>query len=61
MDEIAASMAEAGLPDGFHHAAAEIFRRTPRLGPAASDDEALDAILAALTPTRAVRRRPGRG
>ncbi len=67
MDEIAASMAEAGLPAGFHRAAAEIFRRAPRLGPAASDDEALDAILAALAPARparparAARRRPGPG
>jgi len=67
MDEIAASVAEAGLPAGFHRAAAEIFRRAPRLGPAASDDEALDAILAALAPARparparAARRRPGPG
>ena len=29
MEEIAASMAAAGLPDGFHQAAAEIFRRYP--------------------------------
>jgi 3-hydroxyisobutyrate dehydrogenase-like beta-hydroxyacid dehydrogenase len=40
MEEIGASMAAAGLPDGFHQAAAEIFRRTPRAhgkpdGPAA--------------------------
>jgi 3-hydroxyisobutyrate dehydrogenase-like beta-hydroxyacid dehydrogenase len=28
MTEIAASMAAAGLPDGFHQAAADIFRRT---------------------------------
>jgi 3-hydroxyisobutyrate dehydrogenase-like beta-hydroxyacid dehydrogenase len=34
MDEIAASMAAAGLPDGFHLAAAEIFRRYPRTTPA---------------------------
>ncbi len=53
MEEIAASMAESGLPDGFHHAAAEIFRRVPRLGPAATDAEALDAILAALAPAQA--------
>ena len=32
MEEIAASMASAGLPDGFHQAAAEIFRRSPRAG-----------------------------
>jgi 3-hydroxyisobutyrate dehydrogenase-like beta-hydroxyacid dehydrogenase len=29
MEEIAAAMAAAGLPDGFHQAAAEIFRRYP--------------------------------
>jgi 3-hydroxyisobutyrate dehydrogenase-like beta-hydroxyacid dehydrogenase len=32
MEEIAATMAAAGLPDGFHQAAAEIFRRYPRSG-----------------------------
>jgi 3-hydroxyisobutyrate dehydrogenase-like beta-hydroxyacid dehydrogenase len=50
MEEIAASMAGAGLPDGFHQAAAEIYRRSPReaaAGPA--DDKAVDALLAALT------------
>jgi hypothetical protein len=31
MDEIADSFAAAGLPDGFHRAAAEIYRRVPRL------------------------------
>jgi 3-hydroxyisobutyrate dehydrogenase-like beta-hydroxyacid dehydrogenase len=30
MEEIAATMAAAGLPDGFHQAAAEMFRRYPR-------------------------------
>ena len=33
MEEIAASMAADGLPDGFHQAAAEIFRRSPRAEP----------------------------
>jgi 3-hydroxyisobutyrate dehydrogenase-like beta-hydroxyacid dehydrogenase len=33
MEEIAATMASAGLPDGFHQAAAEIFRRSPRTSP----------------------------
>jgi len=33
MEEIAASMAGAGLPDGFHLAAAEVFRRYPRSQP----------------------------
>jgi len=32
MEEIAAAMTAAGLPDGFHQAAAEIFRRYPRTG-----------------------------
>jgi 3-hydroxyisobutyrate dehydrogenase-like beta-hydroxyacid dehydrogenase len=31
MTEIAASMAAAGLPDGFHQAAAEVFRRTEQI------------------------------
>ena len=39
MEEIAAAMGEAGLPEGFHQAAAEIYRRSPRLqqGPRRSD------------------------
>jgi 3-hydroxyisobutyrate dehydrogenase-like beta-hydroxyacid dehydrogenase len=49
MEEIAASMAAAGLPDGFHQAAAEIFRRAPRAEPDAPADEAVDQVLAALT------------
>jgi 3-hydroxyisobutyrate dehydrogenase-like beta-hydroxyacid dehydrogenase len=44
MTEIAASMAAAGLPDGFHQAAAEIFRRT-RPGAADGTDEVLRLIL----------------
>jgi uncharacterized protein DUF1932 len=32
MEEVAASMAGAGLPAGFHLAAAEVFRRFPRAG-----------------------------
>ena len=53
MTEIAASMAAAGLPDGFHLAAAEIFRRSPRLDPAAAADaepgDIVARVLAALT------------
>jgi 3-hydroxyisobutyrate dehydrogenase-like beta-hydroxyacid dehydrogenase len=52
MEEIAASMAAAGLPDGFHQAAAEIFRRSPRAepdAPGAPDGEAVDQVLAAIT------------
>ncbi|MGH3141844.1 MAG: DUF1932 domain-containing protein, partial [Gaiellales bacterium] len=47
MDEIASTFAAAGLPDGFHRAAAEIYRRSPALGDVAAD-EALDRALAAL-------------
>jgi 3-hydroxyisobutyrate dehydrogenase-like beta-hydroxyacid dehydrogenase len=49
MEEIAASMAAAGLPDGFHQAAAEIFRRSPRSEPDGADGQAVDLVLAALT------------
>jgi 3-hydroxyisobutyrate dehydrogenase-like beta-hydroxyacid dehydrogenase len=48
MEEIAASMAAAGLPDGFHQAAAEIFRSSPRARPEAGSGEAVDNVLAAL-------------
>ena len=41
MEEIAATMGEAGLPEGFHQAAAEIYRRS-------GDDPAPDAVLDAL-------------
>ena len=44
MTEIAASMAEAGLPDGFHQAAADIFRRTGP-GPADGTEQVLRLIL----------------
>jgi hypothetical protein len=30
MEEIAATFADAGLPDGFHRAAAEVYRRSSR-------------------------------
>lgn len=52
MEEIAASMAAAGLPPGFHQAAAEIFDRAahadePKAGVASGDG--LDSVLSALT------------
>ncbi len=50
MEEIAASMASAGLPGGFHEAAAEIFRRSPRDGTAAADERTVTSILDALLP-----------
>jgi 3-hydroxyisobutyrate dehydrogenase-like beta-hydroxyacid dehydrogenase len=37
MEEISAAMVSAGLPEGFHHAAAQIFARSPR--PGQSDSE----------------------
>jgi len=47
MEEIASTFEHAGLPGGFHEAAAEIFRRTPRLGDV-QGDPALDRVLAGL-------------
>jgi hypothetical protein len=47
MDEIAASMAAAGLPAGFHEAAAGIFRRVPGALPG-TDEAALDGVIGAL-------------
>jgi hypothetical protein len=43
MEEIAATMGAAGLPKGFHLAAAEIYRRSPH-----AEAAALDAVLEAL-------------
>jgi 3-hydroxyisobutyrate dehydrogenase-like beta-hydroxyacid dehydrogenase len=48
MEEIAQSMAAAGLPDGFHQAAAEIFRRSPRLPDTGGDPHLMDTVLTAL-------------
>jgi 3-hydroxyisobutyrate dehydrogenase-like beta-hydroxyacid dehydrogenase len=49
MEEIAQSMAAAGLPDGFHQAAAEIFRRCPRRPASAAGDEVLRQVLMSVT------------
>jgi hypothetical protein len=43
-------MTAAGLPDGFHQGAAEVFRRAPRAGSGTAGEQALDAVLAALAP-----------
>jgi 3-hydroxyisobutyrate dehydrogenase-like beta-hydroxyacid dehydrogenase len=48
MEEIAHSMAEAGLPDGFHQAAAEIYRRCPRIPAGSASDDVLATVLAAI-------------
>lgn len=56
MEEIASTFAAAGLPDGFHRAAADIFRRAPRLdGP--DVPELLDRVLEALVTGAASGRR----
>jgi hypothetical protein len=47
MEEIASMFAAAGLPDGFHSAAAELFRRSPQL-----DDATLDEVLSVLVSRR---------
>ena len=55
MEEIAASMSAAGLPDGFHEAAAEVFDRASRADvpagrkTATTATETLDTIMSALT------------
>src|SRR5215469_2493909 len=46
MEEIAHCMAEAGLPDGFHQAAAEIYRRCPHLLPDMTRDDVVMTVLA---------------
>ena len=54
MEEIAASMSAAGLPDGFHEAAAELFDRASRADvptgrrTATTPRETLDSIMSAL-------------
>jgi 3-hydroxyisobutyrate dehydrogenase-like beta-hydroxyacid dehydrogenase len=52
MEEIAATMGAAGLPDGFHLAAAEIYRRAPHDGQAD-----LDTVLDALSADKGVPER----
>jgi 3-hydroxyisobutyrate dehydrogenase-like beta-hydroxyacid dehydrogenase len=46
MNEIAETFARAQLPDGFHRAAAEIYRRSPHDG--TESDGSLDRVLSAL-------------
>jgi hypothetical protein len=41
-------LAAAGLPDGFHHAAAEIFRRQAQSSAAMADEQTLNAVIDAL-------------
>ncbi|MBO0714634.1 MAG: NAD(P)-dependent oxidoreductase [Acidimicrobiales bacterium] len=53
MEEIASSFAAAGLPDGFHLAAARTFGLAPRMESAAANDEILERVLAELGGTSA--------
>jgi 3-hydroxyisobutyrate dehydrogenase-like beta-hydroxyacid dehydrogenase len=48
MEEISATFDSAGLPPGFHQAAAEVFRRSPRAASAAVDEDSVDEVTAAL-------------
>jgi hypothetical protein len=48
MDEIAATFTAAGLPDGFHRAAAEVYGRSSCARDADEDDEALELVMSAL-------------
>jgi 3-hydroxyisobutyrate dehydrogenase-like beta-hydroxyacid dehydrogenase len=52
MEEIASTFASAGLPDGFHLAAAEVFRRSPRREDAQADEQMLADVLDALRGVR---------
>ena len=45
MEEIASSFAAAGLPDGFHQAAARVYARAPRMESAPANDEILERVL----------------
>jgi 3-hydroxyisobutyrate dehydrogenase-like beta-hydroxyacid dehydrogenase len=49
MTEIADTFCAAGLPDGFHRAAAEIYRRAPHTP--ADGDMSLDRVIAAISKT----------
>jgi 3-hydroxyisobutyrate dehydrogenase-like beta-hydroxyacid dehydrogenase len=51
MEEIAAAFRSAGLPDGFHLAAADVFTRPDRDEQAAADPATLRTVLEALQPS----------
>ncbi len=48
MEEIAKSYRSAGLPEGFHRAAAELYTRPPRREAALPDEATLTAVIEAL-------------
>jgi hypothetical protein len=45
MEQIAATLAAAGLPDGFHRAAADVFGRVPRMADGDEGGRMLDAVI----------------
>jgi hypothetical protein len=48
MEQIAVTFRAAGLPDGFHRAAAEIYARPERDEGAAADEDTLEVVLRSL-------------
>ena len=52
MEEIAATFAAAGLPNGFHRAAAAVYRRTPRAENAVAKGDLLTEVVDALLEPR---------
>lgn len=58
MEEIAQTFASAGMPSGFHQAAAEIFKRAPRNPKAEKDEAAVTAVVDGLSqPKKDARHR----
>ena len=49
MDEIAATLGEAGLPDGFHRAAAEVFQRISDYKDRDPEEVSLEELLKSLS------------
>jgi 3-hydroxyisobutyrate dehydrogenase-like beta-hydroxyacid dehydrogenase len=45
MEEIASTFGAAGLPSGFHEAAADVYRATPRLDDGDADDYIVERVL----------------
>ena len=50
MDEIAATFQEAGLPGGFHQAAADVYRRMARFKDAPATPDLAEVLAALLDP-----------
>jgi 3-hydroxyisobutyrate dehydrogenase-like beta-hydroxyacid dehydrogenase len=48
MEQIASTFTAADLPSGFHEAAAEVFRRSPRFDGAEADEATLERVVSAL-------------